>query len=63
MCGIRMRRKFELVELDEKLSPITKTRPFKYIENFTTKNWKFSDKNSDIFFFIFLLRTYIVGTR
>ena len=28
---------------------ITKTRAFKYIENFTTKNWKFSDKNSDIF--------------
>ena len=28
---------------------ITKTRMFKYIENFTTKNWKFSDKNSDIF--------------
>ena len=27
----------------------TKTRLFKYIENFTTKNWKFSDKNSDIF--------------
>ena len=26
-----------------------KTRLFKYIENFTTKNWKFSDKNSDIF--------------
>ena len=25
------------------------TRLFKYIENFTTKNWKFSDKNSDIF--------------
>ena len=22
---------------------------FKYIENFTTKNWKFSDKSSDIF--------------
>ena len=22
---------------------ITKTRLFKYIENFTTKNWKFSD--------------------
>ena len=34
---------------------ITKTRLFKYIENFTTKNWKFSDKNSDIFF-IFLLK-------
>ena len=28
---------------------ITKTPLFKYIENFTTKNWKFSDKNSDIF--------------
>ena len=28
---------------------ITKTRLFKYIENFTTKNWKFSDKNSNIF--------------
>ena len=23
---------------------ITKTRLFKYIENLTTKNWKFSDK-------------------
>ena len=29
---------------------ITKTRLFKYTENFTTKKWKFSDKkNSDIF--------------
>ena len=28
---------------------ITKTRLFKYIENFTNKNCKFSDKNSDIF--------------
>ena len=28
---------------------ITKTRLFKYIGNFTTKNWKFSDKNSYIF--------------
>ena len=28
---------------------ITKTRLFKYIVNFTNKNWKFSDKNSDIF--------------
>ena len=29
---------------------IRKTRLFKYIENFTTKNWKFSDiKKSDIF--------------
>ena len=29
--------------------PITKTRLFKYIENFTTKNETFSDKNADIF--------------
>ena len=28
---------------------ISKMRLFKYIENFTTKNWKFLDKNSDIF--------------
>ena len=26
-----------------------KTRLFKYIEKNTTNNWKFSDKNSDIF--------------
>ena len=29
---------------------ITKTRLFKYIENLTTKNWKFSDKKNLIFF-------------
>ena len=28
---------------------ITKTRLLNYIENFTCKNWKISDKNSDIF--------------
>ena len=28
---------------------ITKTLPFKYIENFTTEKGKFSDKNSNIF--------------
>ena len=28
---------------------ITKTRLFKYIENFTSKNIKFSDKKSNIF--------------
>ena len=28
---------------------ITKSRLFKYTENVNTKNWKFSDKNSDIF--------------
>ena len=27
---------------------ITKTSLFKYTENFTTKKWQFSDKNSDI---------------
>ena len=43
------------------VSNIMKTSLFKYIENFTTKNWKFSDKNSDSF--IFLLKTEIVGTR
>ena len=31
------------------LFDITKTRLFKYTENFTTKKWTFSDKNSDIF--------------
>ena len=31
------------------LAHITKTRLFKYIENFTSKTWKFSDKKSDIF--------------
>ena len=35
---------------------ITKTRLFKYIENFTSKNWKFSDKKN-LIFFIFLLKT------
>ena len=30
-------------------SYITKTLLFKYIENFTTKNCEFSDKNFDIF--------------
>ena len=29
---------------------ITKTRLFKYMENFTTKNLKFSNENSDIFY-------------
>ena len=31
------------------VNPITKTRLFKYTENFTTKKWKFSDKKSYIF--------------
>ena len=29
---------------------ITQSSLFKYTENFTTKKWKFSDKNSGIFF-------------
>ena len=31
------------------LKHITKTRLFKYIENFTSKNWIFSVKKTDIF--------------
>ena len=34
---------------------IMKTYLFKYTENFTTKKWKFSDKN--LIFFMFLLKT------
>ena len=34
---------------------ITKTRLFKYIENFTSTNWKFSAKK--LIFFKFLLKT------
>ena len=41
---------------------IPKTRLYKYTEKFTTKNWKFSDKKI-LIFFIFLLKTSIVGTR
>ena len=48
------------------LQNITKNHLFNYIENFTTKNWKFSDKNSDIYiFYIFLLKYrlwVLVGT-
>ena len=35
---------------------ITKTRLFKFIENFTSKNWKILDKKHR-YFFIFLLKT------
>ena len=31
------------------MSNITKTRLFKYIENFTTKKWKLSDENFSYF--------------
>ena len=40
---------------------ITKTRLFKFIENFTSKAKNFLIKN--IIFFIFLFKTEIVGTR
>ena len=33
----------------------------KYTENFTTKKWKFSDKKI-LVVFMFLLKSYIVGT-
>ena len=41
---------------------ITKTRLFKYLENFTSKDWKFSDAKS-LINLLFLLKTYIVGNR
>ena len=44
--NLRFRRSF---------NTITKTRLFKYIENFTSKNWKFSDRKL-WYFFIFLLK-------
>ena len=44
------------------LSSITKTCLFKYTENFTTKKRNFSDKKT-LIFFLFLLKTKIVGTH
>ena len=44
-----------------KFNFITKTRLFKYIENFASKNKNFRLKN--LIFFIFLLKSKIVGTR
>ena len=38
--------------ITESIFCIMKTSLFKYTENFTTKKWKFSDKNSDIFIFL-----------
>ena len=32
--------------IERKAADIAKTRLFKYIENFSTKNWQFSDKKS-----------------
>ena len=39
------------------MATITKTRLFKYIENFSSKNLKFSDKKQTVIFFILLLKT------
>ena len=39
---------------------ITKPRLIKYIENFTTQNWKFSDKNFDFMFLNILLKTTVL---
>ena len=33
-----------LISIHKAVITITKTRLFKYIENFTSKNWEFSDK-------------------
>ena len=41
-----------IFEMDE----IMKTHLFKYIEQFTSKNWNFSDKKI-LIFFLFLLQT------
>ena len=40
---------------------ITKTRLFKYIENFTTKNWKFSDKK--FWYFSYFCSKHILWVR
>ena len=45
-----------LVDTSSRENAITKTRLFKYTENFTTKKWKFSDKTI-LIFFLFLLKT------
>ena len=44
---------------------ITKTRLFKYIENFMTKkdNFQIKNKTKKLIFFIFLLKTEILDTR
>ena len=39
-------------QITQRNRTITKTHLFKYTENFASKNWEFSDKNSDIFHII-----------
>ena len=42
---------------------ITKTRLFKYKENFTSKNWKFWDKNLWYFSYFFLHEAVLTSTH
>ena len=49
-------------QVKTELFNITKTRLFKYIENFTTKKSE-SFQIKPLIFFIYLLKTLIVGTR
>ena len=42
-----------IIYFDTYYDNITKTRLFKYIENFTSKNWKFSDKRNYYIFQIY----------
>ena len=60
--GTERRRDEEQTMPKQTPHTITKTRLFKYIENFTPQNIKFSNK-VNLIFFIFQLKTYIVGTR
>ena len=59
-CTLILRHKTRWAATWENVTSIMKTRLFKYIENFTSKNWKFSDKKQKkqnkktLRFFIFL---------
>ena len=46
---------YRKVKYDILFKYVTKTSVFKYIDNFTSKNWKFSDKKT-LIFFIFLFK-------
>ena len=68
---LRFRRHYVYIELNLQLETrwlfkiwifITKTSLFKYIEKFTNKKGKFSDKKI-LIIFIILLKTYIMGIR
>ena len=48
MCKANRKRQYGKYRAGILPSHIAKTCLLKYIENFTTKTWKFSDKNSDI---------------